>query len=58
MALISELKKVSSPGNSDHVALEKVRWAIRQCIRKLLVPLSAELFETADDFLFRGAQNG
>lgn len=58
MAFTSELKKVSSPGNSDHIALEKVRWAIRQRIRKQLIQLSAELFDTADDFLFSGAQNG
>jgi len=58
MAFTSELKRVSSPGNSDHIALEKVRWAIRQRIRKQLTQLSAELFDTADDFLFSGAQNG
>ena len=58
MAFTSEFKKVSSAGNSDHIALEKVRWAIRQRIRKQLTQLSAELFDTADDFLFSGAQNG
>ena len=58
MAFTSEFKKISLAGNSDYTALGKVRWAIRQRIRKQLTQLSAELFDTADDFLFSGAQNG
>ncbi len=40
------------------VVIEKIRWSVRQCLRKQMQTLSADLFEAVDGCLFSGGQQG
>ncbi len=58
MASISEIKQLTVSERDDTVLLEKVRWSIRQRLRKQMQLLSADLFDAADDFIFSSGQQG
>ncbi len=58
MASESDPKKVTVINSSDFILVEKVRWSVRQRLRKQLNRLVADLFDEADDFLFRSGQKG
>jgi len=62
MASISQLNRNTSfaqdRANGGSVLIEKVRWSIRQRLRKQMQTLSADLFEAVDDFLFSSGQQG
>ena len=62
MSTFSQVKlktsAVQSTARRDSVLIEKVRWSIRQRLRKQMKSLSADLFEAVDDFLFSSGQQG
>lgn len=58
MATQSEIKQLTASQRDDTVLLEKVRWSIRQRLRKQMQLLSADLFDAADDFIFASGQQG
>ncbi|MCG8415335.1 MAG: DUF1631 domain-containing protein [Pseudomonadales bacterium] len=58
MASTSEINQLTASERDDTVLLEKVRWSIRQRLRKQMQLLSADLFDAADDFIFSSGQQG
>lgn len=58
MALSSDLRNVTIIESNDTVRLEKIRWSIRQRLRKQMLQLSHDFFDEVDDFLFSGGQQG
>lgn len=58
MAISSQISKLSFLRSEDPVSLEKVRWSIRQRLRKQMSQLITDLFDAADDFLFSSGQKG
>ncbi|NKB34199.1 MAG: DUF1631 family protein [Pseudomonadales bacterium] len=58
MAIASDFKYVTLIESDDTVRLEKIRWSIRQRLRKQMLQLSADFFDEVDDFLFSGGQQG
>ena len=62
MASISQINRNTSfaqdRATGGSVLIEKVRWSIRQRLRKQMQTLSADLFEAVDDFLFSSGQQG
>ena len=58
MAAVSDLKKVTTIESVDTVRVEKIRWSIRQRLRKQMLQLSSDFFDELDDFLFAGGQKG
>lgn len=58
MAISSQISKLTFLRSDDPVSLEKVRWSIRQRLRKQMSQLITELFDAADDFLFSSGQKG
>lgn len=58
MTLTSQISKLSFLQSDDPVSLEKVRWSIRQRMRKQMSQLTTDLFDAADDFLFSSGQKG
>jgi len=43
---------------ADTVLIEKVRWSLRQRLRKQMHELSGDFFDEVDDFLFSSGQLG
>lgn len=58
MSIAPGIKNVSSIEANDTVRREKIRWSIRQRLRKQLLKLSSDFFDEVDDFLFSGGQQG
>ncbi len=58
MAISSQISKLSFLRSNDPVILEKLRWSIRQRLRKQMSQLITDLFDAADDFLFSSGQKG
>lgn len=58
MAISSQISKLTFLRTEDPVSLEKVRWSIRQRLRKQMRQLATDLFDAADDFLFSSGQKG
>lgn len=58
MTTYSSANSTSATAQTDTVLIEKVRWSIRQRLRKQMKSLSADLFEAVDDFLFDSGQQG
>ncbi|MDA0929503.1 MAG: DUF1631 family protein [Proteobacteria bacterium] len=58
MDFASEIQKIKSFESDDTVLLEKVRWSIRQRLRKQMQLLDGDFFDAVDDFLFSGGQQG
>jgi hypothetical protein len=58
MDFASEIQKIKSFESDDTVLLEKVRWSIRQRLRKQMQLLDGDFFDAVDDFLFSGGQLG
>lgn len=58
MDFASEIQKIKAFESDDTVLLEKVRWSIRQRLRKQMQLLNGDFFDAVDDFLFSGGQQG
>ena len=58
MSFASELQKVTQIESVDTILLEKIRWSMRQRLRKQMQLLCADLFDEVDDFLFSSGQRG
>ena len=58
MTAASDLKRVTTIESVDTVRVEKIRWSIRQRLRKHMLQLSSDFFDELDDFLFAGGQKG
>lgn len=58
MDFSSEVEKIKSFETADNVILEKVRWSLRQRLRKQMQLLNGDFFDAVDDFLFSGGQQG
>ncbi len=58
MSFASELQNVTQIESVDTILLEKIRWSMRQRLRKQMQLLCADLFDEVDDFLFSSGQRG
>ncbi len=58
MSFATEINKATARDNVDTVLLEKVRWSLRQRLRKQMHTLCSDFFDEADDFLFSSGQKG
>ncbi len=58
MDFSSEVEKIKSFETADNVILQKVRWSLRQRLRKQMQLLNGDFFDAVDDFLFSGGQQG
>lgn len=58
MDFASEIEKIKSFETTDSVILEKVRWSLRQRLRKQMQLLNGDFFDAVDDFLFSSGQQG
>lgn len=58
MASAARLKGMEETTGSDTVVIEKIRWSLRQRLRKQLHVLSTDCFDEVDDFLFASGQKG
>lgn len=58
MDFASEIQKIKAFESEDTVLLEKVRWSLRQRLRKQMQLLNGDFFDAVDDFLFSGGQQG
>lgn len=58
MNLKTALTQETTIESADTVLLEKVRWSIRQRLRKQMAQLTTDFFDEVDDFLFDSGKQG
>ncbi|MFN3162171.1 MAG: DUF1631 family protein [Pseudohongiellaceae bacterium] len=58
MSVVTATGGHSRPAPADTVLLEKVRWSLRQRLRKQMSLLSCDFFDELDDFLFSAGRGG
>lgn len=58
MKFTTEPSKESMLNAADGAAVEKIRWSLRQRLRKQLQQLNTDFFDEVDDFLFSAGKQG
>ena len=58
MTIAIDTSRRTAEARTDTVLIEKVRWSLRQRLRKQLHLLIEDFFDEVDDFLFSGGQQG
>lgn len=58
MSVVTASDNRAHPAPPDTVLLEKVRWSLRQRLRKQMSLLSCDFFDELDDFLFSAGREG
>lgn len=56
MKITTAFKKKVSHSPADEVVTEKIRWSLKQRLRRQLQQLNLELFDEVDDFLFASSK--
>ena len=58
MSFATEISNATAMDAVDTVLIEKVRWSLRQRLRKQMQVLCSDFFDETDDFLFGSGQKG